>query len=97
MAEVKAVSLPFTAYFKLSSDQSPKDEEEKREMDHIPYSSAVGSIMYSMVCTCPNLAHGMSVISRFMANPGKTHWMAVKWMLRYIKGSIRNALNLWWS
>ena len=60
-------------------------------MDHIPYSSAVG-FMYSMVCTRPNLAHGMSVISRFMANPGKSQWMAVKSMLRYIKGSINNDL-----
>ncbi|GJS21580.1 retrovirus-related pol polyprotein from transposon TNT 1-94, partial [Tanacetum coccineum] len=46
----------------------------------------VGSLMYAMVCTRPDLAHAVSVVSRFMANPGKAHWKAVKWILRYLKG-----------
>ena len=80
MSDAKAVKVPFASHFKLSSDQSPKDEDSRKEMANIPYSSAVGSLMYGMVCTRPDLAHGMSVISRFMANPGKPHWLAVKWM-----------------
>ena len=34
----------------------------------------------------------MGVVSRYMNNPGKEHWMAVKWILRYLKGSINQAL-----
>ena len=56
-------------------------------MKTVPYSSAVGSLMYAMVCTRPDLAHAVSVVSRFMANPGKAHWKAVKWILRYLKGA----------
>ena len=53
-------------------------------MSKVPYSSAVGSVMYSMICTRPDLAHAISTLSRFMSNPGKEHWLAMKWLLRYI-------------
>ncbi|KAA0043220.1 Retrovirus-related Pol polyprotein from transposon TNT 1-94 [Cucumis melo var. makuwa] len=35
----------------------------------------------------PDLGYAMGMISRFMSNPGKQHWKAVKWVLRYLKGS----------
>ena len=56
-------------------------------MSKVPYASAVGSLMYSMVCTRPDLAYAASLVSRFMANPGRAHWDAVKWVLRYMKGT----------
>jgi hypothetical protein len=56
-------------------------------MNHIPYSIAVGNLMYAMIGTRPDLAHVVSVVSRFMHNPGKEHWNAVKWILRHVKGT----------
>ena len=56
-------------------------------MDKIPYSNIVGSIMYTMICTRPDLSHAISVASRFMANPGMEHWQALKWILIYMKGT----------
>lgn len=50
-------------------------------MSHVPYSSAVGSIMYTMVCTRPNISQAVSVVSRYMANPSKEHLQVVKWIL----------------
>ena len=44
--------------------------------------------MYLMVCTRPDIAHAVSVVSRFMSNPGKPHWEALRWILRYLKGSM---------
>ena len=41
-----------------------------------------------MVCTRSNLSQAVSMISRYMHDPGKGHWEAVKWVLRYIKGTI---------
>ncbi|PHT40240.1 Retrovirus-related Pol polyprotein from transposon TNT 1-94 [Capsicum baccatum] len=87
MRDCKAVNTPLAAHFKLSSDQCPQSEEEQRRMSHVPYSNAVGSLMYAMVCTRPDLAYAVSVVSRFMHNPGKQHWESVKWILRYLKGS----------
>jgi hypothetical protein len=43
--------------------------------------------MYAIICTRPDSAHVVSVVSRFMHNPGKEHWNAVKWNLRYLKGT----------
>ena len=42
-------------------------------MSHVPYASVVGSLMYAMVCTSPNIAHVVGVLSRFMSKPGKEH------------------------
>lgn len=59
----------------------------KKEMQNVPYASAVGSLMYAMVCTRLDIAHAVSTVSRFMSNPGRPHWEAVNWILRYLRGS----------
>jgi len=51
------------------------------DMSKVPYASAVGSLMYAMVCTRPDIAHTVGVVRRSMNNLGKEHWMAVKWIL----------------
>jgi hypothetical protein len=53
-------------------------------MAKVPYASAIGSLMYAMVCTRPDVAHAVGAVSRFMLNLGKHHWEAVKWILRYL-------------
>lgn len=85
--EAKPVSTPLGSHFKLSKEQSPKTKEERDHMSKVPYASAIGSLMYAMVCTRPNIAHAVGVVSRFMSGPGKQYWEAVKWILRYLKGS----------
>jgi hypothetical protein len=57
-------------------------------MSHVAYSSAVGSIMYAMVCTNPDISQAASVFSRYMANLDKVHWQAVKWILCFLWGVI---------
>ncbi|XP_070677997.1 secreted RxLR effector protein 161-like [Malus domestica] len=56
-------------------------------MQDVPYSSLVGGLMYAMVCTRPDIAHAVGLVSRFMHNPGKMHWEAAKWILRYLHGT----------
>eukprot|EP00253_Pinus_taeda_P011152 PITA_11152 len=65
----------------------PKTQEEEEDMSLVPYESAVGSLMYAMVCTRPNIAHVVGVLSRFMSKPGKEHWVAVKQVFRYLCGT----------
>jgi hypothetical protein len=88
MEKAKVVSTLFGAHFKLSVNLSPKSNYEKSYMEKVSYSSAVGSLMYLMVCTRPNLAQVVSVVSRYLSCPGKGHWEAVKWIFRYLKGII---------
>ena len=87
MNEAKPVSTPLGSHYKLSKEQLPKTEEERDHMSKVPYVSAIGNLMYAMVCTRPDIAHAVRVVSRFMSRPGKQHWEVVKWILRYLKGS----------
>ena len=88
----KSVATPFALHFKMSSRLCPITEDEKGHMSHISCSNVVGNLMYAMICTRPDLAHVVSVVSRFMHNPGKEHWNAVKWILRYLKGTFHFGL-----
>ena len=57
-------------------------------MAKVPYTSAVGCLIYAMVCTRPDLAQAVSQVSKFISKPGKQHWEAVKWIFRYMRGTI---------
>ncbi|GJT52998.1 retrovirus-related pol polyprotein from transposon TNT 1-94 [Tanacetum coccineum] len=92
MQDCKPISTPFPTNIKLSSKMSPSSEKERMEMSRVPYASAVGSLMFAMICTRPDIAHAVGVVSRYMAEPGKKHWEAVKRILRYIKGTSDVAL-----
>ena len=78
MSKAKAVCSPLASHFKLSSKQCPTSEKEKKEMSRVPYSSAVDSLIYAMVCTRPDIAHAVGVVSRFLSNLRKEHWVVVK-------------------
>ncbi|GAB2269654.1 hypothetical protein Dimus_038780 [Dionaea muscipula] len=80
----KPVSLPLAGHFILSKLQSPKTDSEKLKMESVPYLNAIGSVMYSMVSTRPDLSFSISLLSRYMSNPGPEHWNALKWLLRYL-------------
>lgn len=69
MDGAKPISTPLGVHFKISTKQS-RNSEELEEMMRVPYVSVVGSLMYVMVCTRPNIAHIVGVVSRFMKNLG---------------------------
>ena len=92
MKHAKPVSTPLASHFKLSKRVCPTTEKEKASMSSIPYSSAVGSLMYAMVCTRPDIAHSVGLVSRYLSNPGKAHWDAVKWIFRYLRGTSKLCL-----
>ncbi|XP_039688647.1 secreted RxLR effector protein 161-like [Medicago truncatula] len=54
-------------------------------MRDIPYASAIGSIMYAMICTRPDVSYALSATSRYQSNPGNDHWIAVKNILKYLR------------
>jgi hypothetical protein len=87
LSNCKSVATPFASHFKLSLRQCPVTEAEKEYLFHILYSNVVGNLMYAKICTRPDLAHVVSVVSRFMHYPSREHWNAVKWILRYLKGT----------
>ncbi|KAH9718108.1 hypothetical protein KPL71_022089 [Citrus sinensis] len=82
--KTKSVCTPLASHFKLSSSSCPRSQEERDYMARVPYASAVGSLMYVMVCTRPNISQAVNIVSRYMHNPGKNQWLAIKWILRYL-------------
>ncbi|XP_072058285.1 secreted RxLR effector protein 161-like [Arachis hypogaea] len=70
----------------------PSSEAERMKTSRVPYASAVGSLMYAMICTRPDIAQAVAVVSRFMADPSKEYRNVVKRILRYIKGTSNVAL-----
>ena len=54
-------------------------------MKVIPYASAIGSIMYAMLCTRPDVCLAISLAGRYQSNPGVDHWTSVKNILKYLK------------
>ena len=88
MSDCKPVGTPMIPGSKLSSDQSPKSEDEKAQMINVPYINAVGSLMYLATVTRPDIAYTVGVLARFNSNPGHAHWMAVKHLFRYLKGTV---------
>ncbi|WVZ61696.1 hypothetical protein U9M48_011528 [Paspalum notatum var. saurae] len=87
MHDAKPVSTPLAAHFRLSTDLCPTSDDDIEYMSRVPYFSAVGSLMYAMVCSRTDLSHALSVVSRYMANPSKEHWRAVQWIFRYLRGT----------
>ncbi|KAH9679836.1 hypothetical protein KPL71_026295 [Citrus sinensis] len=90
--DCKSIFTPLPVNFKLSSSMCPSNEAERKDMSRVPYASAVGSLMFAMICTRPDIAQAVGAVSRYMANPGGEHWIAVKRVLRYIRGTSDVAL-----
>jgi len=70
MTDAKNVNVPLRGHFKLSKTHTPTMKDEKAVMSEVPYASAVGSLMYAMVCTRPDIAQAMRVVSMYMSNNG---------------------------
>ena len=92
MDQCKPVATPMGAHFKLRLSTDEEARIQSETMREIPYQSAVGSLMYSMIGTRPDLAFSVGLVSRFMSKPLKQHWQAVKWTLRYLNGSLKRKL-----
>ena len=56
-------------------------------MNNIPYTLAIGSLMYAQVYTRPDIAFAVGVLGRYQSNPGIDHWRAVEKMMRYLQGT----------
>ena len=61
-------------------------------MSRVPYASVGGSLMFVIICTRPDIAQVVRAVNRDMMNSGRKHWIAVKRILRCIRGTFDVAL-----
>ena len=85
MQDSKRGFLLMSHGIKLCKSQCPTTKDERERMDKIPYASAIGSIMYAMLCTRLDISYALSMTSRFQSNLGECHWIAVKNILKYLR------------
>ena len=69
----------------LFMSNSPKNDAAANSIKAVPYTLTRGSLMFAMVIKL-DIAHTVGH-SRLMANPGKSHWEAIKEIMRYLKGT----------
>ena len=87
MSDCKAAPTPGDSRQRLTREMCPIDDLERLEMNKIPFREAVGSLMFCMLCTRPDIAYEVSRVAQFCDNPGMLHWKALKRILRYLKGT----------
>jgi hypothetical protein len=93
MEKCHSVSTPADTSVHLSKDMSPSTPAEVEAMKDVPYCEAVGSLMFAMVVSRPDIAYAVGNVCRFMHNPGKLHWKAVQHILRYLRGHSKLGLT----
>ncbi|KAG9450499.1 hypothetical protein H6P81_010464 [Aristolochia fimbriata] len=83
----KTIDSPIYKETSLSKKMAQSSDEERLKMQSIPYAQVVGSLMYAILCTRPDLGFVVSLVSRYQSDPGVLHWQAVKRILRYLLGT----------
>ena len=89
MRECRGVVTPLEPNVKFSKTQGATTEEEVKIMETVPYKQAIGSLMYLMVSTRPDIASSIQVFAKYMQNPGVEHWEGVKRVFRYLKSTMK--------
>ena len=77
--------IPYDVLQKLSIKDCPTSTQDRLNETLLPYASAVGSLMYALMCTRPGLDYAVGVFSRFQSNPGESHWKGIKQVFCYLK------------
>ena len=71
MEEAKKRFLPMSHGIHLSKTQCPTTTDERERMNKVPYASTIGSIMYAMISTRPDVSYALSVTSRYQSDRGE--------------------------
>ena len=88
MESCKPIATPLEPgkkFHELSSDDESFDTQT--------YQQAIGCLTYLSVTTRPDIAAAVGILSQYMSKPSKEHWMGVKRVLRYLKGTINYGIK----
>lgn len=87
MEDVKTIRTPVDTSTKLL-----KGGVEDTSVNQQLYQSAVGSLLYRSIVTRPDITYAVSNVAKYCAMPTKQHWVAVKRIFRYLKGTQKYGL-----
>jgi hypothetical protein len=86
--------LNYFGYSECTPSPTPYDpsvilrKNHRIARDQLRYSQIISSLMYLASTTRPDISFAMSKLSRFVSNPGDTHWHALERVLHYLKGTM---------
>ncbi|KAJ7564960.1 hypothetical protein O6H91_02G041500 [Diphasiastrum complanatum] len=85
MTNCKGVNTPMVPGIVLTNEDYPRDEA--KAMEHKPYRRLIGSLMYLVDNTQPDIAYVVFRFSQFNINPGPTHWKIAKRIVQYLQNT----------
>jgi hypothetical protein len=88
MSDAKFSPTLLSSAVQLTKADCPATNEERNAMAGVPYASLLGSLMFAMLATRPNIAYAIGSLSKFSSNPGLVHWRELKRVVRYLLGTI---------
>ena len=71
-------------FYDINDRMCPNDDSERNKMNQIPYRKVVGALIY-LTHTRPDITYAVQQICKYMHNPGRAHWSAVRRIVKYIK------------
>ena len=78
LTNAKPVSMPMEVNTQYSIQQSPSMLKQTAQMLKVPYSEAIGSVLWPVVISQPDAVCTIGILSQFIQNPGPVHWEALK-------------------
>ena len=73
MKDCSPGTAPIVKSDKFSLNQCPSNDLEKKEMKNIPYASTLGSLIYTQVCTRPDISYVVGMLGRYQSDLGLEH------------------------
>ena len=84
MFDCRPVSTPLEPgkNFNISVDNDDDDFDKTR------FQQAIGSLTYASICSRPDISASVNILSQYMSKPNHEHWIGIKRIMRYLKGTI---------
>jgi hypothetical protein len=93
LEDARPSSTPLPLGVKLGKEFCPSHPEDFEDMRKVPYCEVVGGLMYIANGTRPDISYATNILARVAANPGRIHWQAAKYLVRYLKGTRNHRLT----
>ena len=84
LTNVKLVHTPMEPNVAFLSQQSPATPNQLARMKGVPYSEAIGRVLWPAVVSRPDITFTVGILSQFIQNPGQAHWEALERVISYL-------------
>ena len=84
ISETRNTDIPIQPGHKLTTELLHETESLRKLVDATKYRKVIGSLIYLMTCTRPDISYSVSILSRYMQEPKELHWRFLKRLMKYV-------------